>query len=377
MEKNFSMKRVIIFAGSYVATIIGSGYATGQEIMQFFAYYGMTGVVAAFISMAIFVLLAVEALERGRLTRPKDSMNIFALYLGKNLGKAFNIFVSVFLFAVFVVMVSGAGATLNEYYGLNPYVGRIGMVAVSYITVSLGLNKLSNVLGNIGPVIIIFTILVAAVSLAKNIDHLPVALDFVKNTDLQRPAPNGIFSGVLYASFNVILVVAFLAGLGSTTDSKKECVFGGILGGVSLMVAGLLMYLAILSQADTLFAKNIPTLVLADQISPLIGKLFSIVLMLGIFSTAAPLLWQVSNKLAPDGTKKFKTVALVIAVAGLVGGFLPFNKLVGTIYPYTGYIGIAMLVIIAFRVFQLKSKGSTGYDEMRVIENDVEKTQAN
>lgn len=371
MEKSFSMKRVIIFAGSYVATIIGSGYATGQEIMQFFAYYGMTGVVAAFISMAIFILLAVEALNRGRLTKPKDSMNIFSLYLGKNLGKAFNVFVSIFLFAVFVVMVSGAGATLNEYYGLNPYVGRVGMVAVSYITVSLGLNKLSNVLGNIGPVIIIFTILVAAVSLSKNIGHLQAGIDFVNTAALQKPAPNGIFSGVLYASFNVILVVAFLAGLGSTTESKKECVWGGTLGGASLMVADLLMYLAILSQADTLFDKNIPTLVLADQISPLIGKLFSIVLMLGIFSTAAPLLWQVSNKLAPDGTKKFKVVALVIAVGGLVGGFLPFNKLVGTIYPYTGYIGIAMLVIIAFRVFQFKSKGSTGYDEMRVIENDV------
>ena len=29
MDKNFNIKTIIIFAGSYVATIIGSGFATG------------------------------------------------------------------------------------------------------------------------------------------------------------------------------------------------------------------------------------------------------------------------------------------------------------------------------------------------------------
>lgn len=46
-------------------------------------------------------------------------------------------------------MIAGAGATLSEYYGLNPYVGRIGMAIVSLITVSLGLTRLSKILGNI------------------------------------------------------------------------------------------------------------------------------------------------------------------------------------------------------------------------------------
>jgi len=62
-----------------------------------------------------------------------------------------------FLFGVFVVMISGAGATLTEYYGLHPMVGRVGMALVSFITVSLGLDKLSKILGGIGPIIIVFT----------------------------------------------------------------------------------------------------------------------------------------------------------------------------------------------------------------------------
>lgn len=36
MNKKFSVKTIVILAGSYIATIIGSGFATGQEILQFF-----------------------------------------------------------------------------------------------------------------------------------------------------------------------------------------------------------------------------------------------------------------------------------------------------------------------------------------------------
>mgnify|MGYP000869826231 CR=1 FL=1 len=44
MNKKFSVKTIVILAGSYIATIIGSGFATGQEILQFFSYYGIIGI---------------------------------------------------------------------------------------------------------------------------------------------------------------------------------------------------------------------------------------------------------------------------------------------------------------------------------------------
>nr|WP_330365072.1 hypothetical protein [Clostridioides difficile] len=36
MSGKVNIKTVISFAGAYVATVIGSGFATGQEILQFF-----------------------------------------------------------------------------------------------------------------------------------------------------------------------------------------------------------------------------------------------------------------------------------------------------------------------------------------------------
>lgn len=45
-----SVKRVIMLAGAYVACAIGSGYATGQEIMQFFSGHGLMSIAGVVIT---------------------------------------------------------------------------------------------------------------------------------------------------------------------------------------------------------------------------------------------------------------------------------------------------------------------------------------
>lgn len=67
--------------------------------------------------------------------------------------------------------------------------------------------------------------------------------------------------------------------------------------------------------------------------------------------------------------KKFKVSAVIITVLGLLGGLLPFDKLVGTIYPYTGYLGIVVILMVCYKVFSLKKNGKTGKDEMEKIES--------
>ncbi len=361
-------KKVMVFAGSYIATIIGSGFDTGQEIMQFFAFYGISGVIGSLITMIIFIFIGVEVLNRGRLTKPKDSMSIYKLYTGKYIGMFLDWFIPVFLFMVFVVMVSGAGATLTEYYGLNPYIGRVGMAAIAYIAVSFGLERLSNVLGYIGPIIIVFTVMVGLISLFNNISGLNSSLEYIQTADLSKPVSNPYFAGILYAAYNAVVIVGILASLGATTDNKKEAIYGGAIGAIALMGAALLMILAIIAQAPILFDKGIPTLVLADQISPIIGKLFSVILLMGIFSTAAPLLWQFSARFTTDGTKNFKIFSLVATIGGLIGGFLPFGKLVGTIYPYTGYLGLVIMILILVKSIVLKKQEKTGAEELAEIE---------
>ena len=54
MRENINWPIVFKYAGAFVAFMIGSGFATGQEVMQFFTAYGIWGIGGIFISMFLY-----------------------------------------------------------------------------------------------------------------------------------------------------------------------------------------------------------------------------------------------------------------------------------------------------------------------------------
>ena len=197
MSDKVNMKNIICIAGAYLATAIGSGFATGQEILQFFASQGYMGLIGALISMVLFSFLGAEVITRGRELKLKEPTRIYTFYCGKILGKFYEWFSPIFLFGILIVMISGAGSTLTEYYGINPYLGRVLMAVATLITVSMGLEKLVSILGRIGPVIAVFTIAVGLISLFKHFDGLSMVGEAMKNIEVTKASESPIVSGVI------------------------------------------------------------------------------------------------------------------------------------------------------------------------------------
>ncbi|MEG0919665.1 MAG: hypothetical protein RSE61_07055 [Anaerovoracaceae bacterium] len=354
MEKKLKPVNVIKFAGAYIAFIIGSGFATGQEIMQFYSNFGIWSIGSVLISMFFFSWVGGSVMKLGLENKGEENVSPYCLFCGKYLGTFYEYFVPLFLFGVVVIMISGAGATLNEYYGLNYYAGSLFMVVLVFIAYMIGVNKLVNVLGAIGPAIIIFSILIAVITLIPNMGNLSGVDAKVSAYNLPTSSATWWLSGTLYAAYNTFGAIIFLFALGKGAQSKREAMAGGVLGGVLLMTATFFMNLALLSKIDEIQGLAVPTLHLAKQISPIFGVIFSILLICGIFSTAAPMFWTVCNKITKEGTQKSKIVAVIVIILAFVLGQFPFGKLVGIIYPYTGYLGILLFICLAYN--QIKSK---------------------
>lgn len=349
-----SKKKIVSTAGAYMACVIGSGFATGQEIMQFFSAYGYLGILGSFISMVLFSYYGAEVLTKAREEKFKDPKEIYTYYLGDRFGKILQYVGPVFLFGVFVIMIAGTGETFSEYYGLNPMVGRIFMAVLSFVVVSMGLEKLTNILGNIGPAIIIFTLTIAGICLYRNFDQLSTGIAFIETLNMKKASSSPLLSGVLYTTFNVIVSIVFLSGIGSSTKiSKKESIASGVLGGVGLMAAGLILNLAIIVNIPALYDKNIPSLFLAQSIHPILATGFSVILLGGIFTTAVPLLWQVTNLFVADEHPKFKLITGLVTLAALICGMFPFDELVNRIYPLTGYVGIVIIVVMLYKTVKI------------------------
>ncbi len=278
------------------------------------------GLIGALISMVLFSFLGAEVITRGRELKLKEPTRIYTFYCGKILGKFYEWFSPIFLFGILIVMISGAGSTLTEYYGINPYLGRVLMAVATLITVSMGLEKLVSILGRIGPVIAVFTIAVGLISLFKHFDGLSMVGEAMKNIEVTKASESPIVSGVIYNTLNIIVMIVFLTGMGASIESKRM-LLGGLLGGIVFMTAGIVMYLAMISDIGNLYMKEIPSLYLADNISPIVGVCFSVALILGIYTTAVPLLWSVTNRIVEDEHPKFKLVTTVIAILACIGGF--------------------------------------------------------
>ena len=50
-------KNVSRFSGAILATLIGSGFASGEEILQFFTVYGKNSIFASLIALVLFLIL--------------------------------------------------------------------------------------------------------------------------------------------------------------------------------------------------------------------------------------------------------------------------------------------------------------------------------
>lgn len=345
MKEKACWKDIVAFGGAIMAFVIGAGFASGQEVMQFFTHLGLWGSLGAGVTaMILFAWFGAVLLEDGRKLQLEDANKIFAHYCGRNIGIFFEWFVPILLFLVVSIMLSGAGAAVSEHYGLDPNLGRIGMGAATLLTVLLGLKKLVNIIGNIGPVIIAFTIVMGVVSIVQNPGGLAVADDVLKTINVPGASDNWFFSGVLYAAFSLVGLMPFIAGMGKQAKSSTDTLWGGIFGGVAFVFGGMILSTGLLANIEKVYDKQIPSLAVAAEILPFIATLFSIVLLLGIYTTAVPMLWTAVNRISTDErSMRYKISAVVMIIIAFFGAQLQFGKMVGFVYPATGYMGILLM----------------------------------
>lgn len=339
----------MILAGAYISVCIGSGFATGQELLQFFSSQGLISILAGFICMVIMSYCGFKLLYIGKTNMLRSSNDIFIYLFGNTIGNIFKIIIPIFSLCSFIVMISGAGSAMNQYYGINKTLGGIILALLALVSVMLGMNKVLDILGNIGPAIIIVAIGVSIATICNNYENIRNINETINNLNIIKAVDSWWISAIIYSGLNIIFAAPFLAGAGKTVKNIKNCKHAGIVGGVLLMSAAMFINIALLSDINNVHIQEIPTLYMAKNISNLVGNIFSIILILGIYTTAAPLLWNVCNSCYEEKTTGFNIMAILCTILGIFGGMLPFAYLVNFMYPISGTLGVIIIIGLLFR----------------------------
>ena len=359
MTDRIDSKTVIRIAGAYVAWVMGSGFATGQEILQFFTSYGYRSFILVALNLVGFLIIGPMILEAGQRHKSLEGYSHFQFFCGKKLGTFYDWFLPVSMFAGMVILISGAGATLQEYYGLNHYVGALIMAAAALIAYIAGFQRFVKVVSFIGPTIIVFMLVVGIITLVRDFDGLALVNDYPQQMEAKQPVPWALLSGLLYISYNLCGGSKYYTALGGTAATRREALWGAIIGSIALIASILLMNTAMLTDIGNTAVQQVPTLFLTKKISYSLGAVFSIILIMGIFSSCSAMLWTVSERFVKQGSRKSYVFAACTCIVAFLLGLLPFAELVGRVYTVLGYIGMVFAAcVVAKRVRGCKGNDS-------------------
>lgn len=349
-DQKVNISQIIIYAGAFIAFLIGSGFATGQEIMQYFVAYGFMGILGALAVFILFLYVGVSFISAGYNNKFPKRSDIYSYYCGKVIGTFYDYFSIVFIFMSFIVMIGGAGATINQQYGLPVYIGGIGMAILAGVTVIFGLSKIVDVIGKIGPAIAVMAILLGLSAIILNPAGLGSASEVIPTLNLMKASSNWIFAAGSYVGFCMLWLATFMSSIGAEAKSKKDAIYGAIFGAIGFSAAVIVVALGLLANIEQVAGSMVPSLILAGNIHPTVAVIFSLTVVAGIYTTAVPLLWTVVARTAEEKTSKFKIITVVLAVIGtFIGLKVPFNRLVNIIYVINGYVGIFLLVLMIIK----------------------------
>ena len=74
---NWQWGRVITYAGAFIAFLIGSGFAKGQEVVQYFSAYGWQGAMGIAVVMLLFVYVGREFVLIGKAENVQNSGDMY------------------------------------------------------------------------------------------------------------------------------------------------------------------------------------------------------------------------------------------------------------------------------------------------------------
>lgn len=362
MDKQYvSWTKVISFAGAFIAFLIGSGFATGQEILQYFASYGYWGIAGALVVMILLIYVGVDFITVGQAKKFSRPSVIFEYYCGKYLGRFFEFFSILFIFMSFMVMVAGAGATVSQHYGLSNAVGGIGIAVLAVVTVIFGLSRIVEIIGIIGPVIVVLSIALGLSAILRNPAGIAEGHAALQSLELTRASTNWFFAALSYVGFVMLWLAAFLAAIGANANSRKEAALGGGIGAVVFSAAVIIVALGLLANIAQVNGTQIPSLYLAENLHPLLAMGFSVVILAGIYTTAVPLLWSVVAQFADDKSKRFRILTIVFGIVGtFIGLRVPFSRMVNIVYVINGYVGVLLLILMLVKTFTRMKRRDEG-----------------
>ncbi len=322
-------------AFAYIGTVVGAGFASGQEVLQFFNAYGLWGLVGMLVSSLLFFFIGYSVLMMGRGLQAQSHLQIVRFTNGSLLGSLIDIVITLFMFGGLAAMLAGAGAIVREQFAFPPVWGILAMAVVTFVTVAAGTHGVVNAISFVVPFLIVSVLYISVSSLLHN----PVTQAEIETAAaLPGATPNWLLSAVNYASYNIVISVGVLTPMGAVTADKRRLFWGALAGALALGLCLSAIYFGVLTNITNVHHMEVPMIEIARQISPAVQTVFAAVLFAEVYTTAVGNLFGLVQRISHKFPKWVFAAAATAAAFAVAQ--LGFSNMVKYLYPAVGYGGM-------------------------------------
>lgn len=260
----------------FQSLIIGGGYGTGRELVEFFLHEGpISGLVNMGVATIIWSVVLAICFEFARKRKYYDYRSFISGLLGK-WWFTYEILYLIGLVLVVSVMGSASGEIFNEMFDLPELFGIIIMMTLVGIIVYYGTSLVEKVLSFWSIILYAaFAIMFISVFIMFSND---ISLSFSQ----QSTDTNWTMGGVKYAAYNIGLAPAILFCV-RHFDSRKEALISGIFAGLIGMLPALVMFIAMLSQYPRIISETVPINIILENIGWTPFKFMFQIVLFGTF----------------------------------------------------------------------------------------------
>lgn len=332
---------------AYAGIIVGAGFSTGQEVLQFFASHGLISILGIIIAALILMFAGRQAAKLGFRLNAESHETPLRVLFGPKLGLVVDYVLIFFLYGIAVVMIAGSGATFNQAFGIPSQLGVLILIGLTAITLLLDFDKIVNIIGGITPALIIAVIIITGYNIFNPSVPYTEVDDFVDST--RTPSAYWWFDAITYAGLALATAFSFLSIMGSESARHAIARRGAVYGGLIIMLLMLLVNVGVLSIMPEANSVPLPAMAMAENIAPWLGTIYSIIIILLIFNSVIGLMYPFLSRFTEPYSGKYKIMMVISLIAAFLISNVGFVALVNFVYPILGYIGLAIAAALTMR----------------------------
>ena len=330
-----------------IGTFVGAGFASGKEIFNFFTIYYLNSIFSIFIFSLLLFLLIYKCLNI-KINLKLNSYNEFILYL-ENKYKFFNhkyflLIINIFLASSFYIMISALSSLFNYQFNIGKLITITWTIFICFfIFYKKNINFIYIINSILMPILILFVLSLCACNINLN----NITFNEINNNSNVFIT---IFMGLLYFSYNSLLLIPIIFDLKINLDNKIKkhtkinnnlkisFIFSFI-----IFILTTLLNLLLLSCFNLIYNIEIPILYISNSSFKIFSFFYFFIVLSAIITTMISSGYSFINNFSKNN---FKIKLIIFLLFSFVFCLFSFSDLINFFYPIFGLIGFIQIFLI-------------------------------